>query len=62
MFFMIIINFYIYLYLHLPPQIKKLIRLVCNDNFYDISMHINPLLVIIGGNNEFTPTKMKLIH
>jgi hypothetical protein len=61
-FFTIIINYYIYLYLHLPPQIKKLVRLVCNDNFHDISIHIYPLLVIIGGKIEFTLTKMKLVH
>jgi hypothetical protein len=58
-FFMIFINYYIYLYLHLPPQIKKLVRLVCNDNFHDISIHIYPLLVITV---EFTLTKMKLVH
>jgi hypothetical protein len=62
MFFMIIINYYIYLYLHLPPQIKKLIRLICNANFHDINMHIYPSLVINGGNIEFTFTKMKLVH
>ncbi len=42
----------------MPPRIKKLVRLICNDNFHDINMHIYPVLVINGGNIEFTLTKM----